>query len=57
MDPTNIQHVLKSRDGTLLLATATLTDSSSGESALEPPFLGCRRRGEKEEREEIPKCL
>ena len=46
-----------SRDGTLLLATAALIDSSSRESALEPPFLGCSRRGEKEEAEEIPKCL
>ena len=33
----------------LLLATASLMDSPSAESALEPPFLGCSRRGEEGE--------
>ena len=64
MEPTNIQGVLiikgwelEAQVLSLLLATATLIDSPSGESALEPPFLGCSRRGEEEEGKEIPKCL
>ena len=65
MEPTNIQVVLiikgweelEAQVLSLLLATATLIDSPSGESALEPPFLGCSRRGEEEEGKEIPKCL
>ena len=64
MEPTNIQGVLiikgwelEAQVLSLLLATARLIDSPSGESALEPPFLGCGRRGEEEEGEEIPKCL
>ena len=64
MEPTNLQGVLiikgwdlEAQLLSLLLSTARLIDSSSGESALEPPFLGCSRRGEKEEGEEIPKCL
>ena len=64
MEPTNIQGVLiikgwdlETQLLSLLLATARLIDSSLGESALEPPFLGCSRRVEKEEGEEISKCL
>ena len=64
MEPTNLQGVLiikgwdlEAQLLSLLLSTARLIDSSSGESALEPPFLGCSRRGEKGEREEIPKLL
>ena len=58
MEPTNLQGVLiikgwdlEAQLLSLLLSTARLIDSSSGESALEPPFLGCSRRGEKGERE------
>ena len=64
MEPTNIQGVLiikgwelEAQVLSLLLATARLIDSSLGESALEPPFLGCGRRREEKEGEEIPKCL
>ena len=61
MEPTHIQGVLITEGWDLeapvlpLLATARLIDSPSGESALEPPFLGCGRREDEGEVEEIPK--
>ena len=55
MEPTNIQGVLiikgweelEAQVLSLLLATVTLIDSPSGESALEPPFLDVVEEGRK----------